>query len=155
MLNVLADPRVGIERLKGLIDFDLNPYPLDELVPVDDVPETQTWSRSMQDYYLGRARDEKLTVRQMALIAMQFDCVAMGVDEVVDHIDEWVTNGAADGFNICFGDASGSLDVFVDHAIPELQRRGLFRTEYQGRTLRENLGLPLPQNRLAGATAKA
>jgi FMN-dependent oxidoreductase (nitrilotriacetate monooxygenase family) len=155
MLDDLADPRIGIERLKGLIDFDLTPYPLDGPAPVDDVPETQGWSKTMQDYYLGRAREENLTVRQVALIAMQFDAVPMSVDGVVDHIDEWVTNRAADGFNICFGDASGSLDLFVDKVIPELRRRGLFRHDYRGRTLRDDLGIPRPHNRFSSSLSGA
>jgi N-acetyl-S-(2-succino)cysteine monooxygenase len=151
-LDELADPRIGIERLKGLIDFDLSGYPLNAPVPVDDIPATEHWSKTMQTYYLDRARTEKLTVRQLALIAMQFDAVAMSTDAIVEHIEERVTKDACDGFNICFADASGSLDLFVDEVIPELQRRGLFQTEYRGRTLREHLGIPRPQNRFSVAS---
>lgn len=144
-LDALADPRIGIERLKGLIDYDLTPHDLDG--PVPEIPPTQSWSKTMQDYYLGIAREQNLTVRQLALVAMRFDAVAMSPERLVEHIEEYVTNDAADGFNLNFADASGSLDIVVDEVVPELQRRGLFHTDYEGKTLRENLGISRPQNR--------
>ena len=66
--------------------------------------------------------------------------------QVADQLEEWFTSEAADGFNILPPWLPGALDDFVDLVIPELQRRGLFRTAYEGRTLRENLGLRRPQN---------
>ena len=60
--------------------------------------------------------------------------------------------GACDGFNVMFPYVPGGLDDFVDMVVPELQRRGLFRKEYEGQTLRENLGLPRPANRFFPAT---
>lgn len=144
-LDELADVRIGIERLKGLIDYDLTPHDPDG--PVPDVPQTQLWSKTMQDYYLGLAREQDLTVRELATVAMRFDQVAMTPQSVVDHIEERIMTNAADGFNVSFGDANGSLDLFVDEVVPELQRRGLFHTDYRGRTLRENLGIPRPRNR--------
>jgi FMN-dependent oxidoreductase (nitrilotriacetate monooxygenase family) len=145
-LDGLADARIGIERLKPLMNFDLSGYPLDGPVPVDDVPRTEHGSATMQSYYLERARKENLTVRELAQIAMQFGAVAMSTQAIADHIEERMTTYAADGFNICFGDANGSLDLFVDEVVPDLQRRGLFRQEYRGTTLRENLGIARPQN---------
>jgi hypothetical protein len=62
-------------------------------------------------------------------------------------MEHWFRNGAADGFNVMPAWLPGSLTDFVDMVIPELQRRGLFRKEYEGRTLRENLGLPTPVSR--------
>ncbi|MER7604657.1 LLM class flavin-dependent oxidoreductase [Nocardioides sp. NPDC127503] len=144
-IDALADPRIGIERLKGLIDYDLTPHDLDG--PVPDVPETESWSKTMQDYYLGMAREQNLTVRELALVAMRFDAVAMSADRVADHIEEHVTGNAADGFNVSFADANGSLEIFVDEVVPKLQARGLFHKDYRGATLRENLGLSRPQNR--------
>jgi len=70
-------------------------------------------------------------------------------------MQQWFENGAADGFNIMPPVLPASLNDFVDLVIPELQRRGLFRTEYEGRTLRENLGLERPLSRYAAAAAKA
>ena len=69
--------------------------------------------------------------------------------EVADHIEEWFTGRAADGFNVIFRYLPGTLDDFAAAVIPELQRRGLFRTSYASRTLRGNLGLPRPASRRA------
>jgi N-acetyl-S-(2-succino)cysteine monooxygenase len=62
-------------------------------------------------------------------------------------MEHWFKDGAADGFNVMPAWLPGSLKDFVDLVIPELQRRGLFRTEYESTTLRGNLGLPKPANR--------
>jgi alkanesulfonate monooxygenase len=62
-------------------------------------------------------------------------------------MEEWLYGDASDGFNIMFPWVPGGLDEFIDRVVPELQRRGLFRREYEGKTLRENLGLPRPENR--------
>ena len=67
--------------------------------------------------------------------------------QIADVMEEWFLNGAADGFNVMPAWLPGSLTDFVDMVIPELQRRGLFRTEYAGTTLREHLGLPIPASR--------
>jgi hypothetical protein len=65
---------------------------------------------------------------------------------IADQLEDWFVNGAVDGFNIMPPCLPGSLDDFVNLVIPELQRRDLFRTEYEGTTLRENLGLAHPEN---------
>lgn len=62
-------------------------------------------------------------------------------------MEEWLAERASDGFNIMFPRLAGGLDDFVDRVVPELQRRGLFRRDYEGTTLREHLGLPRPRNR--------
>ena len=66
-------------------------------------------------------------------------------------VEEWLTSFGCDGFNIMFPYLPQGLDDFVDMVVPELQSRGIFRREYEGRTLRENLGLPRPKNRFFGA----
>ena len=66
--------------------------------------------------------------------------------KIADHIEEWFTQEGADGFNVMPPYLPGALDDFVDKVVPELQRRGLFRTEYEGKTLRENLGLKRPES---------
>ncbi len=75
--------------------------------------------------------------------------------QIADTLQEWFENEGADGFNILPPWLPAGLTDFVDLVIPELQRRGLFRTAYEGRTLRENLGLPFPVNRYAAARAAA
>ena len=62
-------------------------------------------------------------------------------------MEEWLASEASDGFNVMFPYLPEGLDDFVDRVVPELQRRGIFRREYEGKTLRENLGLPRPENR--------
>jgi len=80
----------------------------------------------------------------------------MGTPKMIaDQMQEWLETNASDGFNVMFPYLPGGLDDFVNKVVPELQRRGLFRTEYEGRTLRENLGLPRPENRFFAETAKA
>jgi alkanesulfonate monooxygenase SsuD/methylene tetrahydromethanopterin reductase-like flavin-dependent oxidoreductase (luciferase family) len=66
--------------------------------------------------------------------------------EIADTMQSWLETGAADGFNIMFPTVPAGLDDFVELVIPELQRRGIFRREYEGTTLREHLGLPRPEN---------
>lgn len=77
------------------------------------------------------------------------------VEQVADQLQLWFENGAADGFNVLPPYLPGSLDEIVDLLIPELQRRGLFRTEYEGHTLRENLGLARPANQFAAGRLRA
>jgi alkanesulfonate monooxygenase len=74
---------------------------------------------------------------------------------VADAMEEWLETEASDGFTIQFPWLPGGLNDFVDRVVPELQRRGIFRTEYEGTTLRENLGLPRPPNRFFQGQAQA
>ena len=102
------------------------------------------------------ARRENLTLRQLYLriAGARGHCMMIGTPtQVADQLEAWFTGGAADGFNILPPTLPGGLDDFADMVIPELQRRGLFRTEYEGRTLRENLGLPRPAFRHRRAPA--
>ena len=73
--------------------------------------------------------------------------------DIADGLEQWFTAGAADGFNILPLTFPRGLRDLVDLVVPELQRRGLFRAEYEGHTLRENLGLPRPVNRWSNAAA--
>jgi alkanesulfonate monooxygenase SsuD/methylene tetrahydromethanopterin reductase-like flavin-dependent oxidoreductase (luciferase family) len=96
------------------------------------------------------ARAEGLTIRQLyqriAGGRGHYEVVGSAKD-VVDLIEEWFSTGAADGFNVLPPFFPNSLDDFVELVVPELQRRGLYRTAYEGTTLRENLGLPRPASR--------
>ena len=94
------------------------------------------------------ARD-KLTVRQLAQRVGGYGGLSfVGTPATIaDQMEEWLTSFGCDGFNIMFPFLPAGLDDFVDKVVPELQRRGIFRKEYEGRTLRENLGLPRPKNR--------
>jgi FMN-dependent oxidoreductase (nitrilotriacetate monooxygenase family) len=143
-LDELLDPQVGMERLTEMIGFDLSGFELDG--PVPEIPATAHGSQTRQKYFVDLAKRDNLTVRQLMQIAARLGAVAGTASTIADTIQEWAQAGAADGFNVMFADASESLDVFVDEVVPELQRRGLFQTDYRGHTLRENLGLPRPAN---------
>ncbi|MFL6790709.1 MAG: LLM class flavin-dependent oxidoreductase, partial [Bradyrhizobium sp.] len=93
------------------------------------------------------ARD-KLTVRQLAQRVGGYGGLSFvgTAKTIADQMEEWLTSYGSDGFNIMFPYLPAGLDDFVDKVIPELQKRGIFRKEYEGKTLRENLGLPRPKN---------
>jgi hypothetical protein len=67
--------------------------------------------------------------------------------QIADHMEDWFLDNACDGFNIMPPYLPGAFDDFVELVVPELQRRGLFRTEYEGRTFRDHLGLKRPASR--------
>jgi alkanesulfonate monooxygenase len=116
--------------------------------PLPDVPETNT-SQSGRERAIKLAREENLTVRQLAQRLGGYSGLAMvGTPETIaDQMEEWLVERGCDGFNIMFPYLPEGLDDFVDQVIPVLQKRSLFRTEYEGVTLRENLGLPRPENK--------
>ncbi|KAF0815158.1 Nitrilotriacetate monooxygenase component A [Andreprevotia sp. IGB-42] len=153
-LQDLILPEVGLNLLSGLSGgVDLAQYPLDGPVPA--LPETEGM-KSRQALMLDIARKHNFTIRQLYLWiagARGHWTIVGSVQQIADQLQSWFENGAADGFNVMPPWLPGGLDDFVDLVIPELQRRGLFRTEYEGNTLRENLGLARPQNRFTHASA--
>ena len=101
---------------------------------------------------MERARREGMTMRQLyaAVSAGFWHLGVIGTPiDVADTMQTWFEQGAADGFIIQPPYLPGSAEDFVDMVVPELQRRGLFRTAYEGHTLRENLGLPPVPSRYA------
>jgi FMN-dependent oxidoreductase (nitrilotriacetate monooxygenase family) len=148
-LDALVDPELGMEQLSKTVGMDLSEYPLDG--PVPDIPETQLGSKGGQRYYLDLAKRDNLTVRQLMQVAAGHGTITGTATSIAEMMQEWLEAGAADGFNVTFTDAIDSLDLFVDEVIPELQRRALFRTDYRGHTLRDDLALPRPANRFVAA----
>jgi FMN-dependent oxidoreductase (nitrilotriacetate monooxygenase family) len=148
-LQSLIHPIVAREILSTVLgNFDLSPYPFDGPLP-DDIPMTP-WSQSTMKTVIDMARNENLTIRQIALrvAGARAKMVVKGTPkQIADHMERWYVEEAADGFNVMPPTLPNGLDDFVELVIPELQRRGLFRTEYTGRTLREHLGLPRPPSR--------
>jgi alkanesulfonate monooxygenase len=116
--------------------------------PLPDIPESNA-SKSGRERAVALARRENLTVRQLAQRLGGYSGLAIvGTPQsIADEMQEWFETEACDGFTIMFPYLPGGLDDFCQRVVPELQRRGLFRTEYEGRTLRENLGLTRPANR--------
>ena len=115
--------------------------------PLPDIPETNT-SQSGRERAIKLAREEDLTVRELAQRLGGYSGLALvGTPETIANaMEEWLVERGCDGFNIMFPFLPQGLDDFVDRVVPVLRRRGLFRTEYEGTTLRENLGLPRPGN---------
>lgn len=116
--------------------------------PLPGIPETNH-SKSGRERTIDLARRENLTVRQLAQRLGGYGGLAfVGTPKTIaDEMEQWLTEHGSDGFNVMFPYLPEGLDSFVDKVVPELQRRGLFRREYQGSTLRDHLGLPRPANR--------
>jgi FMN-dependent oxidoreductase (nitrilotriacetate monooxygenase family) len=116
--------------------------------PLPQIPESNA-SKSGRERVIDLARRENLTVRQLAQRVGGYSGLAFvgTAKTIADQMEEWLLSAACDGFNIMFPYLPAGLDDFVAQVVPELQRRGLFRTEYEGSTLRENLGLPWRANR--------
>jgi FMN-dependent oxidoreductase (nitrilotriacetate monooxygenase family) len=124
--------------------------------PLPDIPESNA-SRSARERVVAMAAREKLTVRQLAQRLGGYSGLAMvgTPTSIADEMQEWLETEACDGFTIMFPYLPAGLDEFVEQVVPELQRRGIFRHEYEGATLRENLGLPRPENRFFEARKAA
>lgn len=153
VVQELIDPRVGLSLLAGSLG-DYTGYDLDGPVPL--LPEWRLRSRGQLMY--DKAQREGLTIRQLytAVAAGNGHRQVIGTPEqVVDHMEEWFNNEAADGFNVLPDHSPGGLAEFVDMVVPEMQRRGLYRTAYEGRTLRDNLGLSRPEHRVKRQSKEA
>ncbi|HEY2132748.1 MAG TPA: LLM class flavin-dependent oxidoreductase [Acetobacteraceae bacterium] len=146
LLDSLVHPDSGLASLSIGLGHDASEFELDG--PLPEIPESNA-SQSSRQRIVERARRENLTVRDLARIAGSYGGHALvGTPAMIaDEMEAWLDGEACDGFNVMFPYVPGGLDEFVDQVVPELQRRGLFRKEYEGRTLRENLGLPRPENR--------
>jgi FMN-dependent oxidoreductase (nitrilotriacetate monooxygenase family) len=138
----------SVQRLCG--ELDIRKFPLDG--PLPDLPPSNA-AKARQKMMIDLAKRENLSIRQLArrftfsLGHLVYVGTAMGL---ADMMEEWFVNNAADGFTMLSPYYPTPLEDFVDGVIPELQRRGLFRTEYEGSTLRQNLGLPFKTNRYVG-----
>ncbi|HMM76516.1 MAG TPA: LLM class flavin-dependent oxidoreductase [Gammaproteobacteria bacterium] len=146
-LDSLVHPESAISSLSVLLGHDVSSYPL--YGPLPEIPETNA-SRSSREKLVAMAREEGLTIRELA----QYAGGSYGLLEFVgtpasiaDGMEQWLLSEACDGFNIMFPFLPQGLDDFVERVVPELQRRNLFRRRYEGTTLREHLGLPRIPNR--------
>ncbi len=142
----LVKPEVGIALLGRMLgNFDLSGYPQDGPLPV--LPLTDSGQRSRQKLLTELAEREHLNLAQLGrrIAGGRGHYSLIGTpDQVADELQLWFEQGAADGFNVLVPHLPGGLEDVARLLVPELQRRGLFRTEYEGTTLRENLGLQRP-----------
>ncbi|MFG1378608.1 LLM class flavin-dependent oxidoreductase [Xanthobacter autotrophicus] len=140
----------GLRRVAGLLKVDPASLDLDGPLPGTALP-----TDGMQTFFqalVGAAQRDGLTVRQLIrkFGGSTGHRVIVGTPEqVADDIEAWFRAGAADGFNLMPDVLPEGLEVFVDHVVPLLRRRGLFRHGYTGRTLREHFGLDRPESRYA------
>jgi FMN-dependent oxidoreductase (nitrilotriacetate monooxygenase family) len=151
-VNELADPEVGRKRLSGRFGgHDFSHLPLDRPLTEEDFPPPAAVeaARSRTEVILNYVRRDKPTLRQLLASlagARGHFTIAGTPEQIADLIEDWFNDGAADGFNIMPPLLPSMLDAFSMEVIPLLQRRGLFRTAYAGKTLREHYGLPRPES---------
>lgn len=145
-LDALVHYDSAIAALSIALGHDASGFDPD--APLPEIPESNA-SKSGRERAIGLARREKMTVRQLAQRLGGHGGLAMlGTPKMIaDQMEEWLVTRGSDGFTLQFPYLPQGLDDFVDRVVPELQRRGLFRRDYEGATLRENLGLPRPENR--------
>ncbi|KJC47063.1 nitrilotriacetate monooxygenase [Bradyrhizobium sp. LTSP849] len=149
----LVHPDVGVLRLSQDLETDLSDLPLDEPVPVSRIPATSNLHKAYFDEIAGLIR-QGLTLREITRRFNRAKATFCGTPtQVADHMESWIEAGACDGFMISFVALPSTMQDFVTKVVPELQRRGVFRNDYEGRTLREHLGLSRPENRHAVAAA--
>ena len=133
----------GVARLCGGLDIS----GLDPDGPLPELPPSNA-ARARQEMIIAMGR-RGMTIREIGRVLgmSQAHRVLYGTPaQMADDMEEWLEAGACDGFNLLFAHYPTPVNEFVDLVVPELQRRGVFRKEYEGATLRENLGVPIPEN---------
>ena len=145
LLDSLVHFESGIPNLSIRLGIDASTFDLD--APLPRIPPSNQ-SQSQRDTLVDLARRKNLTVRQLAQLMGGFGGLEIvgTAEEIADTMQSWLETGAADGFNIMFPTVPAGLDDFVALVIPELRRRGIFREDYDGTTLRDHFGLPRPEN---------
>jgi len=141
-LNALITPEIGVDFLSKTVSEDLTGYPIDG--PMPDLSTTVVGGNSIRGQLDAVAKSEHLSIRQMyeRVVPSVGNAAFVGTAiHVADSLEEWFTTGACDGFVLGASINPFTLRLIRDELVPELQRRGLFRTEYAGSTLREHLGL--------------
>lgn len=143
-LQDLIDPVTGLQLLSKRLDYDLRGQDVDG--PLPEIPRNNVTS-SRVDLILDLAKRENLTIkdlyRRIAGARGHYTFVGAATD-AADMMEEWVTEKGCDGFNVMPSVFPTGLSDIIELVIPELQRRGLYRTAYEGNTLRENLGVTRP-----------
>ena len=143
----LAVPEVALKMLSSRFGHDMSKFDLDG--PMPNLPlsnQIQTHAKVAYE----KARKENLTLRDMynqVAVARGYLFALGNAAAIADVMEEWFTERACDGFVLVPPYFPAAFDEFIDEVVPELQRRGIFRREYSGSTLREHLGLPVPPNR--------
>ena len=142
-------PDVGRLMLSEFLEADLRGIPLDGPFPMNRLPATPKGSRALFDELVAFVAQGHTVGELIRLFAEKHtgNGVTGTPAQIADFLEEWFDRRAADGFILMFPTLPSALEDFVELVLPELRRRGLFREEYEGPTLRDNLGLPIPPNR--------
>ncbi|MFC7679306.1 LLM class flavin-dependent oxidoreductase [Paenibacillus sp. GCM10028914] len=149
-LQALIPESTAVAVLSGFLNYDLSGLSPDQPLP-SDIPDPVAASNGMKSriqLLLDLAYKEKLSIAELGrkVLASRGHMQFVGTPEqLADFMQEWYEGYGCDGFNIMAPVLPGGLEEFVDHVIPILQERGLFRKDYTGSTLREHLGLPRPK----------
>jgi alkanesulfonate monooxygenase SsuD/methylene tetrahydromethanopterin reductase-like flavin-dependent oxidoreductase (luciferase family) len=155
-LQALIDPVVGLSLLEGQLgEVDLSSYPVDGPVPQ---PAETNASKSRQNLLLELARRDGLTIRDLYkhVAGARGHLQLIGTAQTIaDEMEAWYSGGAADGFIVMPPYLPSGFEDFVQLVVPELRRRGLFRKDYEGTTLREHLGLARPSHPSSAPTGSA
>jgi N-acetyl-S-(2-succino)cysteine monooxygenase len=155
-LQSMIHPVVGLEILsEDLEGIDLSDLPLDAPIPRDRLPASANRHKQFFDQIIRMVDEEHLTLRQLYMrysAARGGDVIRGTPSQIADYMEHSFTNDIADGFMLTFSLVPDGLDDFIDMVLPELRRRGLFRSDYRGTTLREHLDLPRPASRHAKAS---
>lgn len=155
-LNAFVDVPKAAERLAVRLGFDPVDLSLDQPLDLQRIKKSAevNGARSRHDIILDLIRRDKLSLRtlshRLAGGRGHFHFVGTPL-QLADHIETWFEGRAADAFNLMPSVYHRDFPLFIEQVVPELQRRGLFRTAYAGSTLRENLGLKRPENTIASA----
>ena len=132
-LLALIPPALALSSLQTQLGFDLSGYSPDDQLPDMPLTEGGQW---VQQQIVAMARAEKLTIRQLArrvTVSRASFALAGTPEKIADMCEEWFRNSGADGLSFAPNYLPGALENFVDQVVPLLQKRGLFRTDYQGR----------------------
>jgi len=150
-LQSMIHPKVGLEMLsEDLEGIDLSDLPLDQPLPRERIPASANRHKQFFDQILRMVDEENLTLRQLYLrysAARGGDVIRGTPSQIADVMEAWFRGEAADGFMMTFSVVPDGMDDFITLVLPELRRRGLFREDYEGRTLRDHLELPRPASR--------
>jgi alkanesulfonate monooxygenase SsuD/methylene tetrahydromethanopterin reductase-like flavin-dependent oxidoreductase (luciferase family) len=148
-LDALLDFDRELPRLAQQLGLDPSAIQLDSELPYELLGDGSRikGSRGFFDATVKLAQEQHYTARELLLSNGGAHRQIVGTPEqIADDIEHWFRTRAADGFNLNFDVFPTGLELFVDHVIPELRKRGIFRSEYRGTTLRDNLGLPRPHS---------
>jgi alkanesulfonate monooxygenase SsuD/methylene tetrahydromethanopterin reductase-like flavin-dependent oxidoreductase (luciferase family) len=133
---------VKVMALSNDLEVNLLDLPLDEPVPVDRIPASSNLHQAYFNQIADMIRGQKLTLREMAnKYTRGSKAMCATANEVADFMESWIEQRCCDGFMLSPAVVPGSLKEFIDEVVPVLQERGIYKTAYKGKTLRENLGL--------------